>query len=95
MDDMMVVPNRLFPHKPCFDDGWVSDDEGHPELGRISPCTFARWSTGCAQVPPTKLQKPVIPCRTSSLGRSLPKQHTKVRRSPQPLFIPTLPEPYQ
>lgn len=34
------------------DDGWdevssyISDDEGGPEDGRISPCTFARWAEG-------------------------------------------------
>lgn len=33
-------------------DGWrevasdISDDEGGPETGRISPCTFARWAEG-------------------------------------------------
>lgn len=34
-------------------DGWaqyaasdVSDDEGDPTSGRISPCTFARWAKG-------------------------------------------------
>lgn len=34
-------------------DGWhkyaaseVSDDEGDPADGRISPCTFARWAEG-------------------------------------------------
>ncbi|KAK0705380.1 hypothetical protein B0H67DRAFT_382618 [Lasiosphaeris hirsuta] len=29
-----------------FDDGFVSDDEGPRETGRISPCTFAHWAQG-------------------------------------------------
>ncbi|KAJ4424516.1 hypothetical protein N0V82_000840 [Gnomoniopsis sp. IMI 355080] len=37
------------------DDGWndvssyISDDEGGPESGRISPCTFARWAEGATR----------------------------------------------
>jgi hypothetical protein len=98
MDDMMVPPNSLFPHNPCFEeDGWVSDEEGHPELSRISPCTFARWSTGCAAAALIKLQKPVIPCRTSSLGRNLPKQqqHAKVSRHSHIPSTSTLPDTHK
>lgn len=92
IDDVMVIPDRRFAYNPHFEDGWVSDEEGHPELGRISPCTFARWSTGCVPVTPakpTKLQKPVIPCRSSSLRRAEPKQHTKAS---QPHFNLNLPD---
>ncbi|KAK4039133.1 hypothetical protein C8A01DRAFT_36895 [Parachaetomium inaequale] len=75
--DAMVSPGTRFPFNPYFDDGWVSDDEGHPGLTRISPCTFARWATDCAPTKPKEGKEPVIPTRSSSLRCLEPKQRTK------------------
>lgn len=42
----------IYENRDKEDDGWrdvssyISDDEGGPEDGRISPCTFARWAEG-------------------------------------------------
>ncbi|KAK4152748.1 hypothetical protein C8A00DRAFT_34531 [Chaetomidium leptoderma] len=74
--DAMVSPGSEFPFNPHFDDGWVSDDEGHPDMTRISPCTFARWAAGCGSNHWNKEspKKPVIPSRSSSLGRLEHKQ---------------------
>ncbi|GAB1312931.1 hypothetical protein MFIFM68171_03141 [Madurella fahalii] len=44
-----------------LDDGWISDDEGHPEESRITPCTFAFLATGCRLADEHKDMKPVIP----------------------------------
>lgn len=54
--------------KNTLDEGWVSDDEGHPEESRITPCTFAFWATGCkpakrlraVKYRPTKLRVPKV-----------------------------------
>lgn len=44
---------------PCSDDdeSWISDDEGHPEMARITPCTFARWAAGCARDDGARLKR--------------------------------------
>ncbi|KAL2143448.1 hypothetical protein VTI28DRAFT_10435 [Corynascus sepedonium] len=66
---------------PCSDDdeSWISDDEGHPEMSRITPCTFARWAADCARDDGARLKRhrreqqqqqqevPAIPARSSSL----------------------------
>lgn len=35
----------LTQHPASF---YISDDEGDPEDGRISPCTFRFWAEGCS-----------------------------------------------
>ncbi|KAK3902429.1 hypothetical protein C8A05DRAFT_33874 [Staphylotrichum tortipilum] len=49
-DGNPFVAGAVYQPSPFLDDddGWVSDGEGHPELTRISPCTFAKWAVGCA-----------------------------------------------
>jgi hypothetical protein len=89
--DAMVSPGSLYPYNPYFDDGWVSDEEGHPDLTRISPCTFARWAAGCAPTGWSKSTghspKPVIPARSSSLGCLDYRQYNnKASHSPPPLL---------
>ncbi|KPM35131.1 hypothetical protein AK830_g11449 [Neonectria ditissima] len=37
-------PNEFYS---CTDDFFISDDEGDPLDGRISPCTFRLWAEGC------------------------------------------------
>jgi hypothetical protein len=95
LSDTIMVPGSRYPYNPYFEDGWVSDDEGHPELTRISPCTFARWATDCASPSASisnsgkkgkKVRQPVIPRRVSSLrhGHSLSKQQHGIRVSNRP-----------
>ena len=43
-----------------FDDGYVSDDEGPRDTGRISPCTFAYWAQGCQSYKDLAENKPLI-----------------------------------
>ncbi|KAK3344150.1 hypothetical protein B0T25DRAFT_522149 [Lasiosphaeria hispida] len=62
-----------------FDDGFVSDDEGPRETGRISPCTFAHWAQGTCH------------CRTH--GELKPKISKNVpRRRPDTPAINSEPE---
>jgi hypothetical protein len=87
--DAVVVPGSPFPYNPYFDNGWVSDDEGHPDLTRISPCLFARLAVGCSKeswnTPASPNQRgPAIPVRSSSLGCLRPTGNTTVSRSPFP-----------
>lgn len=91
IEDSIMVPGSAYPYNPYFEDGWVSDEEGHPDLTRISPCTFARLATGCVSTTQTEPSKAVIPSRSSSLGCLESKQSQNVRGvlSPTPLS-PTL-----
>jgi hypothetical protein len=58
--------------------GWVSDNEGHPEENRISPCTFANLATGCK--PTRQLTVPDIPARASSFRRGGVKTYNDVSK---------------
>lgn len=44
---------------------WVSDNEGHPEQHRITPCTFANWAAGCKPANEPENQAPVVPSKSS------------------------------
>jgi hypothetical protein len=88
IQDAMLVPGSPYPYNPYFEDGYISDEEGHPDLTRISPCTFARWAVGCAPDSWTKKKpvtttpkRPVIPNRSSSLGCLEPQRYS-VRHPP-------------
>lgn len=61
----LLPPVQAPPLPPQYqqflDDGWVSDDEGHPEESRITPCTFAFLATSCRLADEHKDMKPAIP----------------------------------
>lgn len=42
-------------------DDYVSDEEGDPVSGRISPCTFLRWATGAKRWDEGHVNKPEVP----------------------------------
>lgn len=101
LSDAIMAPGSRYPYNPYFEDGWVSDDEGHPELTCISPCTFARWAAYCASPSPydsisnkgknkgKKVKQPVIPRRVSSLrySHSLLRQQQGLRVSHFPCHL--------
>jgi hypothetical protein len=42
-----VFESTTSPFGDMLDNGFISDDKGGTEVGRISPCTFAQFAEGC------------------------------------------------
>ncbi|CAM1504214.1 Fc.00g018050.m01.CDS01 [Cosmosporella sp. VM-42] len=56
-----------------WSDFYISDDEGDPHEGRISPCTFRLWAEGCerwdsSQIEAAQLAQPYYPCMAESMN---------------------------